>query len=130
MFEILTIVRLQESTPSIKLCTNRVHIRCPPTPHDTRDGSASLYLLLSLVSCELVAQRGSWADQRGQRYNLVQHEWCVIISLLQSSKLTRSNPGFFTLILGRIFRIDNFSIAKIGAVATRCVMHLARETRP
>ena len=129
MFEILTIVRLQESTPSIKLCTNRVHIRCPPTPHDTRDGSASLYLLLSLVSCELVAQRGSWADQRGQRYNLVQHERCVHLST-PKLYLTCSNPGFFTLILGRIFRIDNFSIAKIGAVATRCVMHLARETRP
>ncbi|KAI9445242.1 hypothetical protein H4582DRAFT_1914228 [Lactarius indigo] len=29
-----------------------------------------------------------------------------------------SMSGFFTLILGRIFRIDNFTIAKIGAVAT------------
>ena len=128
MSEILTIVPLQESTPSINLCTNRVYIHCPSTPHDTRDGSASIYLLLSLVSCELVAQYGSRADQCGQCYDLVQHERCVLIYLLQSSTLTRSNTGFFTLILGRIFRIDNFSIAKIGAVVIRCVIHLARET--
>lgn len=33
--------------------------------------------------------------------------------------------GFFTLIIGRIFHVDHFTFAKIGAVATRCVVQLA-----
>jgi hypothetical protein len=32
------------------------------------------------------------------------------------------NSGFFTLIIGRIFHADYFTIAKVGAVATRCVV--------
>ena len=30
--------------------------------------------------------------------------------------------GFFTLIIGRIFRVDHFTLAKVGAVVTRCVL--------
>ncbi|KAH9082126.1 hypothetical protein EDB83DRAFT_2336608 [Lactarius deliciosus] len=48
--------------------------------------------------------------------------WSLNTSLgltsVASATILSSMSGFFTLILGRIFRIDNFTIAKIGAVAT------------
>lgn len=48
--------------------------------------------------------------------------WSLNASLgltsVASATVLSSMSGFFTLILGRIFRIDNFTIAKIGAVAT------------
>ncbi|KAH9064266.1 hypothetical protein EDB87DRAFT_1600084 [Lactarius vividus] len=40
------------------------------------------------------------------------------LTSVASATILSSMSGFFTLILGRIFRIDNFTIAKIGAVAT------------
>ncbi|KAH9037292.1 hypothetical protein EDB85DRAFT_2132497 [Lactarius pseudohatsudake] len=48
--------------------------------------------------------------------------WLLNASLgltsVASATILSSMSGFFTLILGRIFRIDNFTTAKIGAVAT------------
>jgi len=40
------------------------------------------------------------------------------LTSVASATILSSMSGFFTLIIGRIFRVDNFTIAKIGAVVT------------
>ncbi|KAI0257600.1 hypothetical protein BJV78DRAFT_1293586 [Lactifluus subvellereus] len=43
------------------------------------------------------------------------------LTSVASATILSSMSGFFTLIIGRIFRVDYFTIAKVGAVATSFV---------
>ncbi|KAI0304928.1 hypothetical protein BC826DRAFT_978991 [Russula brevipes] len=51
--------------------------------------------------------------------------WSLNVGLgltsVASATILSSMSGFFTLIIGRMFRVDNFSMAKIGAVVTSSV---------
>ncbi|KAI0307763.1 hypothetical protein B0F90DRAFT_1676978 [Multifurca ochricompacta] len=51
--------------------------------------------------------------------------WSLNVGLgltsVASATILSSMSGFFTLILGRIFQVDHFTVAKIGAVATSFV---------
>ncbi len=115
----------KESTPSFILYTARVHLDGSATPHDTTDCPSRICILFLVVPSELDNKRKSWFDQRSQRNHLVKHKRCVVSSKFLTFPLLTvrcPRPGFFTLIIGRIFHVDYFTFAKIGAVATRCVL--------
>ena len=100
---------------------NYFSIRTSPTTIDhARNCASRVYILFCFLYWRLGNQRVAGTHNRCELNNYIEYRWYVREELTTAIDMTSvSALAFFTLVIGRVFRVETLGLVKVGAVIMR-----------